>query len=82
METIKLNFEITFKKGIAGLENEMYHANVADHIFCNDCNETIKERDEYYYWTLDEENDEASPAVDDFEYLLCTKCAKKRMKKE
>jgi len=75
---MKLNFKITFKKGIAGVENEMYHASAKDHIFCSECGKQFKEGNTYYYWWFDDYSNEPLPVADDSEYLLCPKCASKR----
>ena len=74
---MKLNFKITFKKGIAGIENEMYHACAKDQIYCSECGKQFKEGNIYYYWVCNDLSCEPAP-TDDSEYLLCPRCASKR----
>lgn len=71
---MKLNFKITFKKGIAGVENDLYNTNAKDCIYCSVCGKQFKEGDIYYYWVYDENSNEPHPSNDEPEYLLCTKC--------
>ncbi len=79
-DKINLMFAIPFKIGIAGKENEMFNANAVNNVYCSECGIRLKEGDKYYYWCWDETIDEACPSADDGEYLLCPKCAKKRMR--
>ena len=75
---IELKFKIRFRKGIAGVENDLYKASAKDQIYCSECSRQFKERDIYYYWLYDDYSSEPSPTADDSEYLLCQKCMKGR----
>lgn len=74
---MKLNFKIPFKKGICGIENDIFYKDTIGKIFCSGCGIKFKKGEQYYYW-YPSENDGVAPIIDDCEYLLCKKCAKKR----
>ena len=74
---MKINFKITFKKGVVGKSNDLYTDSFKPE--CAECGYDMVKGEPYYYWGTSENfNYEASPTIDDDEYILCKKCADKK----
>ena len=71
---VKLKFDLNFKVGTMGSENEMY-TSAMKYNCCNDCGLDIDAGEGYYYYVFD---DLEELGFAEGEYILCESCGDKR----